>query len=79
MTLLKIYLDEECYGRLIEDAGRNLRGAGPHAKALLRLALGLEFPYPREVDMKKPCESFDPLQGHGATTTRGLNDAAQPE
>jgi hypothetical protein len=48
MARLRIELDAECFQALIADASRHLRPADWHARALLRQALGLAFPYPPE-------------------------------
>lgn len=48
MDTLKIRLDHETELALIQDAARHLRPADWHAKALLRQALGLPFPYPSD-------------------------------
>jgi plasmid stability protein len=48
MATLKIGLDDETYQALMEDAARHLRPADWHVKAILRLVLGLEFPYPAQ-------------------------------
>ena len=48
MDTLKIRLDHETELALIKDAARHLRPADWHAKAILRQALGLPFPYPAE-------------------------------
>ena len=50
MATLKIGLDEETYTALMREASRHLRPADWHAKALLRAALGLEFPYPKKAN-----------------------------
>jgi hypothetical protein len=52
MATLKIGLDDETYAALIDDASRHLRPADWHAKALLRQALGLPFPYASQVAAK---------------------------
>jgi plasmid stability protein len=46
MATLKVGLDDETYSALIAEAARHLRPADWHAKAILRQALGLPFPYP---------------------------------
>jgi plasmid stability protein len=46
MAALKINLDAETDRALLADAARHLRPVDWHAKALLRVALGLPFPYP---------------------------------
>jgi hypothetical protein len=53
MTTLKIALDREMYAALMSEAARHLRPADWHAKAILRQALGLPFPYPADND--PPC------------------------
>jgi plasmid stability protein len=54
MATLKIALDAETYTALINDAARHLRPADWHAKAILRQALGLPFPYPPVSDEPIP-------------------------
>ena len=44
MATLKLGLDDETYAALMDDAARHLRPADWHAKAILRLGLGLTFP-----------------------------------
>jgi plasmid stability protein len=53
MATLKLGLDDETYAALMDDAARHLRPADCHAKAILRLGLGLTFPYPREPTVPK--------------------------
>jgi hypothetical protein len=45
MATLKIEFDEETYHALMGDALRHLRPTDWHARALVRQALGLPFPY----------------------------------
>jgi plasmid stability protein len=47
MAILRLGLDEETHAALMADAARHLRPADWHAKAILRLGLGLTFPYPK--------------------------------
>jgi hypothetical protein len=54
MATLKIALDPETYTALMDDAARHLRPADWHAKAILRQALGLPFPYPPTPDEPMP-------------------------
>jgi plasmid stability protein len=62
MATLKIRLDEETYTALLTDAGRHLRPTEWHAKAILRQALGLPFPY-----LTEPAgTSVNPSQEHAA-------------
>jgi hypothetical protein len=48
MATIKLALDPETYTALMAEAARYLRPADWHAKAILRQALGLQFPYPPE-------------------------------
>jgi plasmid stability protein len=54
MATLKIALDAETYTALMMDAARHLRPADWHAKAILRQALGLAFPYPAPANTDEP-------------------------
>jgi hypothetical protein len=60
MDTLKIRLDAEMDHALLADAARHLRPVDWHAKALLRQALGLAFPYHREIDVPKPQAPAEP-------------------
>jgi plasmid stability protein len=62
MATLKIGLDDETYTALMDDAARHLRPADWHAKAILRLGLGLTFPYPRDKDQVKTAGAPEPTQ-----------------
>ena len=57
MFAIRICLDNEMHMALMDDAGRHLRPTVDHAKALLRQALGLQFPYPEGFDERYP-ETF---------------------
>jgi hypothetical protein len=54
MFKLTICLDEQMHSALMQDASRHLRPTIYHAKALLRQALGLTFPYPDGFDECDP-------------------------
>jgi plasmid stability protein len=54
MATLRIALDAETYSALMQEAARHLRPADWHVKAILRQALGLEFPYPAGKDAPGP-------------------------
>jgi hypothetical protein len=60
MDTLKIQLDAELDHALLADVARHLRPVDWHAKALLRIALGLAFPYPRAIDVPKPQAPAEP-------------------
>jgi hypothetical protein len=45
---IKIPVDAELYAAIIRDAGRHLRSADLHVVYLLRQAMSLEFPLPKE-------------------------------
>jgi plasmid stability protein len=45
MATIKLRLDDETFTALLEDARRHLRPTDWYAKAILRQALGLPFPY----------------------------------
>jgi hypothetical protein len=62
METIKLWLNDETFTALLEDARRHLRPTDWHAKAILRQALGLPFPYPVE-----PTEqTINPPQEHAA-------------
>jgi hypothetical protein len=68
----KIPVDTELHAAIIRDAGRHLRPADLHVVFLLRQALALEFPLPKE----KPARCARPA-GRGAPIDKGiLNDDA---
>lgn len=70
---VKIPLDNELHAAIIRDAGRHLRPADLHVVYLLRQALNLEFPLPKE----KPA-SVASAAGRGASTEREMvNDDAR--
>lgn len=71
---IKIPVDAELYAAIIRDAGRHLRSADLHVVYLLRQAMGLEFPLPKEW----PARCARPA-GRGASThlERGDDDAQQ--
>jgi hypothetical protein len=54
MATIKLGLDDETFTALLEDARRHLRPTDWHAKAILRQALGLPFPYPPETEKHGP-------------------------
>jgi hypothetical protein len=62
MATLKIEFDDETYYALMNDAVRHLRPADWHAKAIVRQALGLAFPYPAE----PTGQAVNPPQEHAA-------------
>jgi hypothetical protein len=47
-VLIKLHLDEETSHRLEEDADAERRPPHLQAEVLIRRALGLAFPYPKE-------------------------------
>jgi hypothetical protein len=53
MATIKVALDSETYAALMDDAARHLRPADWHAKAILRTALGLRFPYPKDEEHRQ--------------------------
>jgi hypothetical protein len=57
MATIKLGLDDETFTALLEDARRHLRPTDWHAKAILRQALGLPFPYPQETTGETVCPS----------------------
>jgi hypothetical protein len=83
---IRVSLDDEMHAALIQDASRHLRPTVYHAKALLRSALGLPFPYPEGfderdpatwegtgtcADVKKPASAGN-AAGHGAPAKKGI-------
>jgi hypothetical protein len=54
MFEIRVSLDDEMHATLIQDASQHLRPTVYHAKALLRQALGLPFPYPQDFDERDP-------------------------
>jgi hypothetical protein len=62
MATIKLGLDDETFTALLEDARRHLRPTDWHAKAILRQALGLPFPYPPE----STGQALNPSQEHAA-------------
>ena len=60
MATLKIGLDDETYTALMDDATRHLRPTDWHAKAILRQALGLPFPYPDGKSVEEPTQESAP-------------------
>ena len=54
MPTIKLTIDSETYDRLSDSAVRGLRPIPWQALVLLREALGLTFPCPKEPDERKP-------------------------
>ena len=70
---IKIPVDAELYAAIIRDAGRHLRSADLHVVFLLRQAMGLDFPLPKEW----PASGAN-AAGRGATPHQEcMNDAAR--
>lgn len=73
MATIKVGLDNETYMALMDDADRHLRPADWHVTALLRLALGLEFPFPVAAEGEGLCPQGEPVgawsHGPGAAGT----------
>jgi outer membrane biogenesis lipoprotein LolB len=62
MTRLRLELDQETYNALLSQAKAERRLAAQEAEVLLRQALGLPFPVPRESTDRSP-QSLPALTG----------------